>query len=184
MARSSRRSDYEHYSGSDLGYYTRINLNDLINNFMLMYTGEGMVFRKVDRNLVAAHAQRSVQEFSYDVFHSDKNLELEVGPSNIIKLPSDFVNYNRVTIADGYGREQDLIPAQRTSASRAAAQDQNYDIITDSTGDTIYSEDSVKSERFQSTNRDETVGSLINSYFYDGGYNRDGEDFDSERLLY
>ena len=61
--------------------------NDIINNFIIAYVGDGKVLTKVPRYEVAFWAQRSVQEFSYDVFHSEKAIEIELSPTKTISLP-------------------------------------------------------------------------------------------------
>ena len=79
MAISRRPLDVDNYSALDggtglaiPGYYRRTNLNDVINNFIIAYVGDGKVLTKIPRYAVAFWAQRAVQEFSYDVFHSEK----------------------------------------------------------------------------------------------------------------
>lgn len=185
MAVSRRRSDEDHYTGSgDLGYYSRTNLNDIINNFIVGYTGEGKTIPKVMRHDVAFHAQRIIQEFNYDIFHSEKALELEIGESNVVYLPSDYVNYKRITYTDRQGNITDLLPNTRTAATQAALQDENYDFIYDENGDIITAQDSETSKRFLDAGKvnqlDSTrVSTLLSNYFYSGGYNANGEDFDS-----
>ena len=78
MAISRKPLDVDNYSALDggtglaiPGYYSRVNLNDIINNFIVGYTGDGKVLPKIQRYDVAFWAQRSVQEFSYDIFHKN-----------------------------------------------------------------------------------------------------------------
>ncbi len=85
MAISRRPLDVDNYSALDggnglaiPGYYRRTNLNDIISNFMVAYVGDGKALTKVPRYEVAFWAQRSVQEFSYDVLHSEKSIEIEL----------------------------------------------------------------------------------------------------------
>ena len=70
MAISRRPLDVDNYSALDggtglaiPGYYSRVHLNDIINNFIIAYIGDGKVLSKVPRYEVAFWAQRSVQEF-------------------------------------------------------------------------------------------------------------------------
>ena len=83
MAISRKPLDVDNYSSLEggtgtavSGYYSRVHLNDIINNFIIAYIGDGKVLSKVPRYEVAFWAQRSVQEFSYDIFHAEKNLEI------------------------------------------------------------------------------------------------------------
>ena len=68
------------------GTYQYINVEDIINNFMVSYVGEGKIINRVRKADVAFHAQRAIQEFSYDTFKSTKAQEIEVPPS----LNNDF----------------------------------------------------------------------------------------------
>ena len=85
MAISRKPLDVDNYSALDggtglaiPGYYSRVHLNDIINNFIIAYIGDGKVLTKVPRYEVAFWAQRSVQEFSYDILHAEKNIEVEL----------------------------------------------------------------------------------------------------------
>ena len=57
-----------------LGYYRRVSLEDVINNFIVAYVGEDKSLSKVPRYEVDFWAQRGLQEFSYDVLHSEKSI--------------------------------------------------------------------------------------------------------------
>ena len=96
MAISRKPLDVDNYSALDggtglaiPGYYSRVHLNDIINNFIIAYIGDGKVLTKVPRYEVAFWAQRSVQEFSYDVFHSEKTIEVELSNAQI-SVEQDF----------------------------------------------------------------------------------------------
>jgi hypothetical protein len=110
MAISRKPLDVDNYSALDggtgtaiPGYYSRVNLNDIINNFIVGYTGDGKVLPKIPRYDVAFWAQRAVQEFSYDVFHAEKNIEIELSSTLQISLPSDYVNYIDLSCVDKNG---------------------------------------------------------------------------------
>ena len=57
-----------YYSGSDHGTYQFTSLEHIINQFVLAYVGEGKIIPKVRRADVAFHAQRGLQELSFDTF--------------------------------------------------------------------------------------------------------------------
>src|SRR6056300_1725130 len=86
-----------------LGYYRRTSLEDVINNFIVAYIGEDKALAKVPRYEVDFWAQRGVQEFSYDILHSEKSIEVELSPTKSISLPSDYVNYVRSEYTDANG---------------------------------------------------------------------------------
>ena len=182
MARSRKPLDVNNYSALDggtglaiPGYYSRTNLNDIINNFMVAYVGDGKVLSKVPRYEVAFWAQRSVQEFSYDIFHSEKSIEIELSPTKAISLPSDYVNYVRIEYTDSNGVMRPIQPSRTTKANKSVAQDQDYKYIYDLQGNIIFEETSETIEKYQSTTK---ILSAEQAQDYYNGY------FDTDDYLY
>ena len=68
-------TEQQYYEGSDYGNYQFIYLDDIITNFIIAYVGEDKIISKVKRTDVAFHAQRALQELSYDTFKSEKSQE-------------------------------------------------------------------------------------------------------------
>ena len=56
-----------YYNSTDKGNYQFVTLSDIINAFMLMYTGEGKIINKANIMDVKFHGMRAIQELSYDV---------------------------------------------------------------------------------------------------------------------
>jgi hypothetical protein len=113
------------------GDYQFISIKDIINNFIIGYVGEGKIIPKVKRTDVSFHAQRSLQEFSYDILPSAKSVEIEVGPLLNFVLPQDYVNYIKLTYIDGGGIEKTIYPAIKTSNPIPYLQDHNYEYVFD-----------------------------------------------------
>ena len=63
------------------GGYQFITIQDIINNFIISYVGQEKLITKIKRADVAFHAQRAIQELSYDTFKSIKSQEIEIPPS-------------------------------------------------------------------------------------------------------
>ena len=82
------------------GDYQFISIKDIINNFIIAYVGEDKVISKIKRTDVAFHAQRALQELSFDILPSEKALEIELGPALEMILPQDYVNYVKFTWSD------------------------------------------------------------------------------------
>ena len=123
MAISRRPLDVDNYSALDggtglaiPGYYSRVNLNDIINNFIIAYIGDGKILSKVPRYEVAFWAQRSVQEFSYDILHAEKTIEVELNSTLQMSLPSDYVNYVNISFLDSFGNLKTIQPSRATKA--------------------------------------------------------------------
>tara|TARA_R100000654_G_scaffold15673_2_gene33328 strand:- start:10152 stop:11633 length:1482 start_codon:yes stop_codon:yes gene_type:complete len=121
----------EYYQGSDYGNYQFTSLKDIINQFMVVYVGEGKAISKASRVEVAFHAQRAMQELSFDTFKSIKSQEIELPPSLTMILPHDYVNYVKLTFSDSAGIEHVLYPTSKTSNPFAILQedDGNYDFV-------------------------------------------------------
>jgi hypothetical protein len=69
-----------------------ITLNDIINNFIISYTGPGKLIPDSKRTEVIFHARRCLQEFAYETLKSKFTIEDTAMPSsNQLNLPKDFV---------------------------------------------------------------------------------------------
>ena len=182
MAISRKPLDVDNYSALDggtglaiPGYYSRTNLNDIINNFMVAYIGDGKVLAKVPRYEVAFWAQRAVQEFSYDILHSEKSIEIELSSTKSISLPSDYVNYVRIEYTDSNGVMKPILHSRTTTANKAVAQDQDYKYIYDQEGNIVFKEISETIEKYQSETR---ILDVQQTQDYYNGY------FDTDDYMY
>jgi len=104
-----------YYQGSNLGNYQFISLEDIVNNFMVAYVGEGKIISKVKRTDVAFHAKRGLAELSYDTLRSIKAQEIELPPHLTMMLPQDYVNYVKLTWSDSAGIERIIYPISKSS---------------------------------------------------------------------
>ena len=94
-----------YYGGlEDQGTYQFVSLDDVINQFMVVYVGEDKIISKIKRTDVQFHAMRGIQELSYDTFRSCKTLELEVPPNLLLPLPHDYVEYTKISWTDSSGK--------------------------------------------------------------------------------
>ena len=130
-----KETEHAYYNGNDFGGYQFISLDHIINNFMIAYVGEGKIIPKVKRTDVAFHAQRAIQELSYDTFKSNKSQEIEVPPSLTMMLPQDYVNYIKLVWSDSAGIEHIIYPTSKTSNPKAIKQntDGSYVFNNDTT---------------------------------------------------
>ena len=60
------------------GSYQYVSLQDIITNFMLMYSGNHALVNNMSRYKVLFHAKRGIQELNYDAFKEIKSLQLTV----------------------------------------------------------------------------------------------------------
>ena len=134
------------------GNYQFINIDDIISNFIVSYVGEDKIVTKVKRSDIAFHAQRAIQEFSYDTFKSTKSQEIEIPPSLTMPLPQDYVNYVKLTWKDSSGVERIIYPTRNTSNPTAILQDSTFKYIYDSNGNLQKSFDSTTWDSYKSGN--------------------------------
>ena len=121
------QTQQDYYDGNDFGGYQFISLEHIITNFTIAYVGEGKIIPKIRRTDIAFHAQRAIQELSFDTFKSIKSQEITLPPSNTMVLPQDYVNYTKVCWVDGNGIERPLYPTKHTSNPTPILQDSDGD---------------------------------------------------------
>ena len=105
----------EYYEGDNYGSYQFVTLQDIINQFMVVYVGEDKIIEKAKRFDVAFHAQRALAELSFDTFKSIKSQEITLPPSLTMILPHDYVNYTKISVTDESGIKHPLYPTKNTS---------------------------------------------------------------------
>ena len=122
-------TEKDYYQGNDYGSYQFTSLKDIINQFLVVYVGEGKIISKASKTDVAFHAQRALQELSFDTFKSVKSQEIVLPPSLQMILPHDYVNYTKLCWSDNNGVEHIIYPTSKTSNPFKIKQDTdgNYD---------------------------------------------------------
>ena len=55
-----------YYQGNNLGNYQFVSIKDIMNQFMVAYVGENKIIPKIKKADVFFHAQRALQELSFD----------------------------------------------------------------------------------------------------------------------
>ena len=122
-------TEKNYYQGSDHGNYQFISLQNIIDQFIIAYVGENKIIPKVNKVDIAFHAQRALQELSFDTFKSTKAQEIEVPDTLQMILPHDYVNYVKISWSDDAGIEHVLYPAIKTSNPKNIKQntDGTYD---------------------------------------------------------
>jgi hypothetical protein len=136
-------SQYEYYENNGVtpqnanwGSYQYISLEDIVTNYLLMYYGNHSLVNNEERYKIIFHAKRAVQELNYDAFKEVKVLELSVTDSLRFILPSDYVNWVRISMyKDGWLRP--LTENIQTLSSNAYLQDQQGNILFDQNGNIL-----------------------------------------------
>ena len=136
-------SQYQYYENGGIvpedvnwGSYQYVSLTDIVNNFLLMYSGNHSLVNNEERYKVLFHAKRAIQELNYDAFKEIKILELTVPDMLRFILPSDYVNWVRISLyKDGWLRP--LSENIQTLSSKAYLQDNTGRILFDQYGNAL-----------------------------------------------
>ena len=104
-----------YYRGVDTKSYQFTSLEDIINQFLVVYVGEEKIIGKVSRVDIAFHAQRALAELSFDTFKSIKSQEIVLPPTLTMMIPHDYVNYTKISWSDDLGVKHPLYPTKHTS---------------------------------------------------------------------
>ena len=104
-----------YYQGVDTKSYQFTSLEDIINQFLVVYVGEEKIIGKVSRVDIAFHAQRALAELSFDTFKSIKSQEIVLPPTLTMMIPHDYVNYTKISWSDDLGVKHPLYPTKHTS---------------------------------------------------------------------
>ena len=84
-----------------------ISLNDIINNFLISYTGPGKLIPDAIRTEVIFHARRCLQEFAYETLKSQFTETGSVTAGATNNLPADFVAIIKVEVGGNVLEETD-----------------------------------------------------------------------------
>jgi len=154
-------TEYQYYENDGIanaeeanwGSYQYITLNDIVNNFMLMYVGNDKLINNAERYNIIFHAKRAIQELNYDSLKEIKILELAVSDSLRYVLPSDYVNWVRISLyIDGVLKP--LTENIQTNWSSAYLQDNNARILFDQDGNILKPSNSdIDSQRIKGSKK-------------------------------
>ena len=153
---------------NNYGDYSYIKLNDVIDNFLVGYVGEGKLISNVKRSDVLFHAKRGLQEFSYDTLRSIKSQELTIPDSLSLIIPQDYVNYVEMSRIDDYGVKHIIYPTTLTSNPYTVPiQDKEGVPTQDSLGDNTEGT-SIINERWDNAD-DYKISGAYNTELYNAG---------------
>jgi hypothetical protein len=136
-------TDYQYYENSqnvptdaNWGSYQYISLEDIVNNFMLMFQGNNEIVNNVNRYQVLFHAKRGIQELNYDAMKEIKILELQICDQLRFVLPQDYVNWVRINVEEN-GMLYPMTENIQTNWSGAYLQDHECRILFDIDGNVL-----------------------------------------------
>ena len=137
----NRHQDKNHFEEQEhFGEYQFTSLKDVIDQFMVVYVGDNKIIRSIKKVDVAFHAQRGLQELSFDTLKSFKGLEKVIPASLQMKLPKDYVNYSKISWVDSSGIKHPIYSTSRTSNPSKHLLDSNDDYLFNEGGQRIPAE--------------------------------------------
>jgi len=137
-----------YYDGNNFGNYQFTSLSNIINSFIVAYVGEDKIISKIKRVDVAFHAQRALQELSFDTFKSCKAQEFTVPATLQMPLPQDYVNYTKISWVDSAGIKHLLHPTSKTSNPKRYQMDSDNEFLFDDGGSIIPSGEMITNGNF------------------------------------
>lgn len=160
-------TDQQYYTTStNYGGAQFVSMKDVVNNFYMFYVGDDKVINNVKRYDVLFHVKRAIQELNYDALKDVKALELEL-PTNLqLTLPKDFVKLIRLSWVDDIGKLRPLMVDNRTTIATAYLQDNNYNILFDSSGNALTGNSFIDEKLGAiNTNQQDYSSSLSDEFF-------------------
>ncbi len=172
-------SNFKYYENDGLGQgdenwgsYQYITLADVVNNFMLMYVGNHELINNIDRYKVLFHAKRGIQELNYDAMREVKVLQQSLDDRIRLVLPSDYVNYVRISMYEN-GELRPLVENVQINYSRSYLQDHEAKILFDKDGGILEGTSEVDYKRIKGLDKSMYLGEgLMNGCegYCDNGY--------------
>ena len=145
------------------GSYQYVSLDEIVNNFMLIYNDNKQLINNVNRFQILFHAKRAIQELNYDAFKEIKVLELDVCDRLRYVLPPDYVNYVRISMYKN-GYLWPLVENIQINSSTSYLQDNDCRILFDINGNILEAE-------FSAIDRQRIEGTKKTIYLGPGPYN-------------
>ena len=165
-----RFTDNQYDMGGNNGYYQHTRLSEIVSNFMVQETSEGMMLSGVSQTLVEYHAQRGMQELSYDTLRSVKSFAFSPEGSISVPIPQDAVGVVGVSWADDNGYKHPMIERRHSGNPETPLIDSSGDYMYDMEGNRLNAQSSNLVEDYN--NRRQNVGSSFYNY-YGGAFAND-----------
>jgi|TARA_R100001163_G_scaffold60113_2_gene49168 hypothetical protein len=157
------------------GSYQYISLTDIVNNFLLMFDGNHSQINNEERYKILFHAKRGIQELNYDAFKEIKSLQLTIYSDLRFVLPSDYINWVRISLfknntirplVENIQVQSALSYVQSATATFTYDSDDNVNTQTSSL-DTARTDGSLNSIYLNQANLDQDNNPPYNEDYYD-----------------
>lgn len=98
------------------GSYQYISIDDIVDEFMIGYVGEGKLIPKAKKFDIMFHAKRALQELSFNTLRTTKSLEASIPHTLQLIMPQDYIDYIQISVIDGYGIKHPLLKSTLKSS--------------------------------------------------------------------
>lgn len=117
------------------GSYVYVTLEQIVDDFIDTYTGNGSIIGKANRRKIVRHAKQGVKQFTINALQDFKAVELELGDTLDIILPPDYVSYVRISYVNPETGELMVLSENRnTPMGTAYLQDHEANVLFDNDG--------------------------------------------------
>ena len=172
-------TDYQYYLGSggaaseNHGSYQYISLRDIVKNYMLIHVGEDSQVDNVPAYKVRFTAKQAVKELNYDAFKSTKIVEDVIEPSLKYIMPSDYVDFIRVSKLVN-GVMYPMTENRNAMAADVYLRDNSNEILFDNAGEVLLANSSdLEQSRVNSTSSATSPTEECSRYSIGGRYSMD-----------
>lgn len=149
---------YQYYTNNNTvptdvnwGSYQYVSLSNIVTNFKNHYTGNDKQLNNVPRADIIFHAKQGIKELNFDALNAVKTVEMEVGDNLKFILPSDYVNWIRISININ-GQLRPLNENRRANTALGYLQDNDGDLLFDVNGEVLIGDSDLDIKRLtQST---------------------------------
>ena len=166
------QTNEQYYTGDNYGSYRYLSVNDIIDNFIISYVGDGKLLPSVKRTDIIFHAKRAMQEFSYDTLKSIKSQELTIPNNLTVAIPQDYINYVKASWIDEFGVKHIIYPTRLTSNPTEIPIQDGQGIPTQDIDGENLEGTSITEERWEEADTKKITG-VYDPYFYDADVNVD-----------
>lgn len=117
------------------GSYVYVTMEEMVNNFISNYTGDGTILGKPKRSKILYQFKQGIKKFNMNALKEVKAIELELGDTLDIILPPDYVNYVRISYVNPQTGELMVLSSNPyMPMATAYLQDNNAEILFDENG--------------------------------------------------
>lgn len=124
-----------YYSDPAANSYIYVSLENIVDDFIDTFTGNGTLIGKANRRKIVRHAKMGIKQFTINALRETKKVELELGDTLDIILPPDYVNWVRVSYVNPTNGDLMFLSVNDDlPAGTAYLQDHDANILFDNDG--------------------------------------------------